>query len=46
MPTLKEWRAQRLFTVRGLAEAAGVAATTVYLVETVAPHRRSGSSGH
>ncbi len=34
MPTLKEWRAQRLLTVRGLAEAAGVAATTVYLVET------------
>ena len=33
MPTLKEWRARRLLTVRGLAEAAGVAPTTVYLVE-------------
>lgn len=34
MPTLKEWRARRLLTVRGLAEAAGVAPTTVYLAET------------
>jgi DNA-binding Xre family transcriptional regulator len=34
MPTLKEWRAQRLFTVRGLAEAAGVAPVTVHLIET------------
>ncbi len=34
MLTLKEWRARRLLTVRGLAEAAGVAPTTVYLVET------------
>ena len=33
MPTLKEWRSRRLLTVRGLAEAAGVAPTTVYLVE-------------
>ena len=33
MPTLKEWRARRLFTVRGLADAAGVAPATVYLVE-------------
>ncbi len=33
MPTLKEWRARRLLTVRGLAEAAGVAPTTVYLIE-------------
>ena len=34
MATLKEWRARRLLTVRGLAKAAGVAPTTVYLVET------------
>jgi transcriptional regulator with XRE-family HTH domain len=34
MPTLKEWRARRLLTVRALATAAGVAPTTVYLVET------------
>lgn len=33
MPTLKEWRARRLLTVRGLADVAGVAPTTVYLVE-------------
>lgn len=34
MQTLKEWRAARLMTVRGLAEAAGVAPTTVHFVET------------
>jgi transcriptional regulator with XRE-family HTH domain len=34
MPTLKKWRARRLLTVRALATAAGVAPTTVYLVET------------
>jgi transcriptional regulator with XRE-family HTH domain len=34
MPTLKEWRARRLLTVRALAEAAGVAPVTVHLVET------------
>jgi transcriptional regulator with XRE-family HTH domain len=34
MLTLKEWRARRLLTVRGLAEASGVALTTVYRVET------------
>ncbi len=34
MQTLKEWRAARLLTVRGLAEAAGVAPTTVHFVET------------
>ena len=33
MVTLKEARARRLLTVRGLAEAAGVAPSTVYLVE-------------
>lgn len=33
MQTLKEWRARRLLTVRGLAESAGVAPATVYLVE-------------
>ncbi len=33
MPTLREWRARRLLTVRGLADAAGVAPATVYLVE-------------
>jgi transcriptional regulator with XRE-family HTH domain len=34
MRTLREWRADRLLTVRGLAEAAGVAPTTVHFVET------------
>jgi transcriptional regulator with XRE-family HTH domain len=34
MPTLKEWRARRLLTVRGLAAAAGVASVTVHLIET------------
>jgi transcriptional regulator with XRE-family HTH domain len=34
MKTLKEARAERLFTVRGLAEAAGVAPSTVYLAES------------
>ena len=33
MPSLKEWRARRLLTVRGLAKAAGVAPATVYKVE-------------
>jgi len=33
METLRAARARRLLTVRGLAEAAGVAPTTVYLVE-------------
>ena len=33
MPTLKEWRARRVLTVRGLAEAAGVAPSTVYRLE-------------
>ncbi len=33
MRTLKEARAARLLTVRGLAERAGVAPSTVYLVE-------------
>ncbi len=33
MQTLKEARAARLLTVRGLAERAGVAPSTVYLVE-------------
>ena len=31
--TLKEARANRLLTVRGLAEQAGVAPSTVYLIE-------------
>lgn len=34
MVTLKEARAERLLTVRGLAERAGVAFSTVHLVET------------
>lgn len=34
MQKLKEWRADRLMTVRGLAEGAGVAPTTVHFVET------------
>jgi len=34
MPTLKEARAARLLTVRALAERAGVAFSTVYLIET------------
>lgn len=34
MPTLKEARAARLLTVRGLAERAGVAFSTVHLIET------------
>jgi transcriptional regulator with XRE-family HTH domain len=33
MRTLKEARAERLMTVRGLAERAGVAPSTVYLIE-------------
>ncbi len=33
MRTLKEARAARLLTVRGLAERAGVAPSTVYLAE-------------
>ena len=33
MPTLKEARAERLLTVRALAEKAGVAPSTVFLVE-------------
>ena len=34
MQTLKEARAARLLTVRGLAERAGVAFSTVHLIET------------
>ncbi len=34
MPTLREARAARLLTVRGLAERAGVAFSTVHLIET------------
>ncbi len=34
MMTLKEARAARLLTVRGLAERAGVAPSTVYLIES------------
>ena len=34
MPTLKEARAARLLTVRALAERAGVAFSTVHLIET------------
>ncbi len=34
MPTLKEARAARLLTVRNLAALAGVAPSTVYLIET------------
>ncbi len=34
MQTLKETRAARLLTVRGLAERAGVAFSTVHLIET------------
>ena len=33
MQTLKEARAERLLTVRGLAERADVAPSTVYLIE-------------
>ncbi len=33
MRTLKESRAERLLTVRALAERAGVAPSTVYLIE-------------
>jgi transcriptional regulator with XRE-family HTH domain len=33
MASLKEWRARRVLTVRGLAEAAGVAPSTVYRLE-------------
>lgn len=33
MPTLKEARAAKLLTVRALAAKAGVAASTVYLIE-------------
>ena len=31
--TLREWRAERLLTIRDLARLAGVAASTVYLIE-------------
>ncbi len=34
MPTLKEARAERLLSVRALAEKAGVAFSTVHLIET------------
>jgi transcriptional regulator with XRE-family HTH domain len=34
MPTLKEVRAARLLTVRKLAALAGVAPSTIYLIET------------
>jgi transcriptional regulator with XRE-family HTH domain len=34
MQTLKAARAERLLTVRGLAERAGVAPSTVYLIES------------
>jgi transcriptional regulator with XRE-family HTH domain len=34
MQTLKQARAARLLTVRGLAAAAGVAPSTVYLIES------------
>jgi len=34
MPTLREVRAARLMTVRSLAERAGVAFSTVHLIET------------
>lgn len=34
MPTLREVRAARLLTVRALAERAGVAFSTVHLIET------------
>ncbi len=34
MQTLKEARAARLLTVRGLADRAGVAPSTVYLIES------------
>ena len=34
MPTLREARAARLLTVRALAERAGVAFSTVHLIET------------
>jgi DNA-binding XRE family transcriptional regulator len=33
MQTLKAARAERLLTIRGLAEKAGVAPSTVYLIE-------------
>ena len=31
--SLREWRAERLLTIRDLARAAGVAPSTVYLIE-------------
>ena len=34
MRTLREWRAERLMSIRALADAAGVAPTTVQFVET------------
>jgi len=34
MPTLREARAARVLTVRGLAERAGVAFSTIHLIET------------
>ncbi len=34
MPTLREARTRRLFSVRALAEVAGVSPTTINLVET------------
>jgi transcriptional regulator with XRE-family HTH domain len=33
MPTLKSWRRERLMTQRELAKRAGVATSTVYLIE-------------
>ncbi len=32
--SLRDWRAERLLTIRDLARAAGVAPSTVYLTET------------
>jgi len=32
--SLREWRAERLLTIRELARAAGVASSTIYLTET------------
>ena len=32
--SLREWRAERLFSIRDLARLAGVSRTTVYLTET------------
>ena len=38
--TLREWRAERLLTIRDLARLAGVAPSTVYLIEVArsTPH--------